>query len=243
MGEPRPPVLVVCAHGTRDPGGRQVVREVVAAVADALPGVEVLEAFVDVHGPDVADVVAALPPAEGDAGAGVGVAGVVVPLLLAAGFHVHVDIARAVADRPDVLTTGALGPDDLLVDVLVDRLEAAGAQRGGPVVLAPAGSSDARAQADSAQMAARLATRWGGPVSLGYAAGPVPTVAEAVAAAREQSGGAPVAVASYLLAPGFFQQRVEAAGADVVTGPVAPDPRVVEIVLARYRAALEAPRG
>jgi sirohydrochlorin ferrochelatase len=227
----------VCAHGTRDPGGRQVVREVVDAVAEALPGVEVLEAFVDVHGPDVADVVAALPPAEGDA------AGVVVPLLLAAGYHVHVDIARAVADRPDVLTTGALGPDDLLVDVLVDRLEAAGAQRGGPVVLAPAGSSDARAQADSAQMAARLAARWGGPVSLGYAAGPLPTVAEAVATAREQSGGAPVAVASYLLAPGFFQQKVEAAGADVVTGPVAPDPRVVEIVLARYRAALEAPGG
>ena len=49
----------------------------------------------------------------------------------------------------------------------------------------------------------------------------------------------PVAVASYLLAPGFFQGRVEASGADVVTGPVAPDPRVVEIVVSRYRAALE----
>ena len=77
----------------------------------------------------------------------------VVPLLLAAGYHVHVDIARAVADRPDVRSTGALGPDDLLVDVLVERLEAAGAERGGAVVLAPAGSSDARAQADSADMA------------------------------------------------------------------------------------------
>ena len=161
------------------------------------------------------------------------------PLLLAAGYHVHVDIAEAVADRPDVRTAGALGPDDLLVDVLVDRLVAAGAERGWPVVLAPAGSSDARAQADSADMAERLAARWGGPVSLGYAAGPAPAVADAVAAAREASGGMPVAVASYLLAPGFFQGRVEASGADVVTGPVAPDPRVVEIVLSRYRAALE----
>ena len=54
------------------------------------------------------------------------------------------------------------------------------------------------------------------------------------------AGGEPVAVASYLLAPGFFQRRVEESGADVVTGPVAPHPLVVEIVLARYRAALEA---
>jgi hypothetical protein len=49
-----------------------------------------------------------------------------------------------------------------------------------------------------------------------------------------------VAAASYLLAPGFFQQRVEQSGADVVTGPIAPHPKVVDIVVARYRAALEA---
>ena len=231
--------LVLCAHGTRDPLGRATVGEVARAVADRLPGVEVLEAFVDVHGPEVDAVVARLPQAPGSGGAGAaGVAGVVVPLLLSAGYHVHVDIARAVAERPDVRTAGALGPDDLLVDVLVDRLGAAGAGRGWPVVLAPAGSSDARAQADSADMAERLAARWGGPVSLGYAAGPAPAVADAVGTAREASGGMPVAVASYLLAPGFFQGRVEASGGDVVTGPVAPDPRVVEIVLARYRAAL-----
>ncbi len=227
--------LVLCAHGTRDPLGRETVRAVLAAVAERLPGVEVLEAYVDVHGPEVAEVVAGLPVAPGDA-----VAGVVVPLLLAAGYHVHVDIAQAVADRADVRSTGALGPDDLLVDVLVERLEAAGAQRGGVVVLAPAGSSDARAQADSADMAARLEQRWGGTVHLGYAAGPVPTVADAVVSARSLAGGEPVAVASYLLAPGFFQRRVEESGADVVSGPVAPHPKVVDIVVARYRSALEA---
>ncbi|HET7820418.1 MAG TPA: CbiX/SirB N-terminal domain-containing protein [Ornithinibacter sp.] len=227
--------LVLCAHGTRDPLGRETVRAVLAAVAERLPGVEVLEANVDVHGPEVARLVASLPAARGDA-----VAGVVVPLLLAAGYHVHVDIAQAVADRADVRSTGALGPDDLLVDVLVERLEAAGAQRGGVVVLAPAGSSDARAQADSADMAARLERRWGGTVHLGYAAGPVPTVADAVASARSLAAGEPVAVASYLLAPGFFQRRVEESGADVVTGPVAPHPKVVDLVVARYRSALEA---
>ena len=69
----------------------------------------------------------------------------------------------------------------------------------------------------------------------------MPTVADAVAAARARTDGAPVAVASYLLAPGSFQRRVEAAGSDVVTGPLAPDPRIVEIVVARYRDALRGP--
>jgi sirohydrochlorin ferrochelatase len=70
--------LVVCAHGTRDPVGRETVSAVVAAVSARLPGVPVLEAYVDVHGPDVAEVVAGLP-------VGDGVSGVVVPLLLAGG--------------------------------------------------------------------------------------------------------------------------------------------------------------
>ena len=235
MPEQRQPALVLCAHGTRDPLGRQTVREVLSAVAERLPGVEVLEAYVDVHGPEVAEVVAGLPRTDGDA-----VAGVVVPLLLAAGYHVHVDIAGAVAGRADVRSAAALGPDDLLVDVLVERLAAAGAEPGCQLVLAPAGSSDARAQADSADMAARLHDRWGATVHLGYAAGPVPTVAEAVATARAAAGGRPVAVASYLLAPGYFQRRVEESGADVVTGPIAPHPLLVDVVLARYRAALEA---
>ena len=128
MPEPRAPALVLCAHGTRDPLGRETVRAVLGAVAERLPGVEVLEAYVDVHGPEVAEVVAALPRAEGGT-----VAGVVVPLLLAAGYHVHVDIAAAVAGRPDVRATGALGPDDLLVDVLVERLAAAGSASRGSV--------------------------------------------------------------------------------------------------------------
>jgi sirohydrochlorin ferrochelatase len=68
----------------------------------------------------------------------------------------------------------------------------------------------------------------------------VPTVADAVAAARASAPGGPVTVASYLLAPGFFQRRLEESGADVVTGPVAPHPLVVDLVLARYRSALEA---
>ena len=226
-----PPVLVACGHGTRDPGGRAVVSALVAEVAARLPGVEVREAYVDVHGPAVGEVVAALPGrADGT------LAGVVVPLLLAAGYHVRVDLAAAVHDRPDVVVAPALGPDDRLVDVLVDRLAAAGVPDGARVVLAPAGSSDERARADSRETARRLAERRGAPASVGYAAGPRPPVACAVTSARVD--GAPrVAVASYLLAPGHFQRRLEESGADVVTAALLPDPRVVEIVVDRYRAA------
>lgn len=224
--------LVVCAHGTRDAEGRAVVRGVVDAVAAALPGVAVHEAYVDVHGPEVAEVVAGLPQVHGP-----GPSGVVVPLLLAAGYHVHVDLADAVRSRPDVVVTAALGPDDRLVDVVLDRLAAARVGHDAAVVLAPAGSSDVRAQADSAEVAGRLAARRPGPVGLGYAAGPTPSVAEEVARLRRE-GASSVAVASYLLAPGFFQRRLEAAGADAVSAPLAPDPRVVAVVVDRYRAAL-----
>lgn len=233
------PALVLCAHGTRDPDGRAAVRSVVDEVAALLPGVDVHEAFVDVHGPFVADVVAGLPakdPADAAAPAGA-LAGVVVPLLLAGGYHVHVDIAEAVASRNDVVATPALGPDDRLVDGVLDRLRQAGAPRGAAVVLVAAGSSDERAQADSAEVARRLAERWDGPVTLGFAAGPAPSAADAVRAARAAAPGR-VVVASYLLAPGFFQRRVEACGADVVTGPVLPDARVAEIVGERYRTAV-----
>ncbi len=226
------PALVVCGHGTRDTEGRAAVAAVVRAVVERLPDVDVREAYVDVHGPEVAEVVGSLPrPADGR------LAGVVVPLLLAAGYHVRVDIARAVEGRPDVVATAALGPDDRLVDLVLDRMASAGVPDDTAVVLAPAGSSDERAQADSAETARRLQARSGRPVRLAFAAGPQPTVPDAVAAARAD-GAAHVTVASYLLAPGVFQRRIEGSGADLVTDPLLPDARVVDVVVDRYRTAL-----
>lgn len=226
------PVLVVCAHGTREPAGRAAVADLVAAVAARLPGVQVRQAYVDVHGPEVAGVVSSLPAV------GQGrVCGVVVPLLLAAGYHVRVDLAQAVRDRPDVVVTPALGPDDRLVDIVLDRMAAGPVPPGAAVVLAPAGSSDERSQADSREVARRLSARAGVPVRVGYAAGPGPSVPDAVAQARAGAAAA-VVVASYLLAPGVFQRRLEEAGADLVTGPLLPDGRVVDVVVDRYRAAV-----
>ena len=224
------PVLVGCSHGTDDPDGRAAVRSILTGVAAARPDLDVREAFVDVQQPEVADVVA--HALDGDASAAV-----VVPLLLSVGFHVKVDIAQAV-DQPGATAASPLGPDPLLVDILVDRLEEAGLADDDSVVLAAAGSTDPAAALAVESVAAGLADRVPQPVTIGYGAGAEPRVAAAVETARaDLPPGGRVVVASYLLAPGYFYDRVLEAGADAVAAPLAPDDRLVEIVLDRYDAA------
>lgn len=222
------PILIGCAHGTKSAAGRETVRAVLDAVRLALPGVDVREAYVDVHGPFLSDVLAEIPVAHE------GRSAVVVPLLLAAGYHVYHDIAEAVADRPDVVATAALGPDDRLTAIVVDRLRAAHVSRDATLVLAVAGSSDPRAQADTEAAAEMLRGTWKGPVRVAFAAGHAPSVADAVRSARNYGEDGTVAVASFLLAPGVFQARLSQAGADVVTPALAPHPELVSIVIDRY---------
>jgi sirohydrochlorin ferrochelatase len=196
--------------------------------------VPVVEAYVDVHGPYVRDVVA---EHGGDA--------VVVPLLLAAGFHVRVDIAEAVAPWPAAVTSPALGPDDRLTDLLDERLRAAGVLPDDAVVRAAAGSSDDAADASVRAQADLLSAVRRRPVTVAYGAARGPRVGEEVARLRRREPR--VAVASYLLATGHFHRRVLAAGADAVTAPLLdaddPDPRLVALVLDRYRGAVPAAGG
>lgn len=221
------PVLVGCSHGTDSRAGRAAIASILVDVAHARPGLDVREAFVDVQEPEVADVVTdalAAAPA------------VVVPLLLSVGFHTKVDVAAAV-DRPGAAASGPLGPDPRLVEILVDRLAAAGLAADDAVVLAAAGSSDPAA-ADAVRVVADgLAARLGRDVVVGFGAGAHPRVPAAVEQARAGvTPGGRVVVASYLLAPGYFLDRVLEAGADVVTDALAPDPRLAEVVLDRYDA-------
>ena len=229
---PSGPVLVACGHGTRDPAGRRVLAELRLDVARARPGVEVVAASVDVQMPRLPDVVARLS-AEGRES-------VIVPLLLSAGYHVRVDVAGAVATSGGLATAGAaLGPDPVLVHVLLDRLLEAGAAPDALVVLAAAGSSDSRAVADVEQVAADLAARRGSPVLPAFLSAASPGVAEAVDRLRAARPGAgQVVVATYLLAPGDFSRRLAGAGADLVTAPLAPHPLLAELVLRRYDEAL-----
>jgi len=227
------PILILCAHGTRDPAGQASVEAMAEAVRARL-GVDVRLAYVDVQEPSIDEVVLGIPERED------GVAAVVVPYLLAGGYHVHVDIADAVRTRPDVVTAPALGPHPRLIAIVRDRIAAAAVHPTATLVLAPAGSSDSRSQADTERTLDQLRLAWDGPVRVGYAAGIEPTVAQAVAAARangEYEEDSDVAVVSYLLSPGFFQDRLGEAGADHVTAPLAPDERLVDIIADRYRDA------
>jgi sirohydrochlorin ferrochelatase len=227
------PVLIACAHGTRNPTGRRLVAELALAARSLRPGLETTAAFVDVQPPTVVDVVAGLSAA--------GRPAVVVPLLLSGGYHVHVDIAGAVAGAAGTVAARPLGPDPRLVEVLHDRLVSAGADPRDPrtaVVLAAAGSSDVRAVADVESTADLLQRTWAGPVTTGYGSAATPTVPDAVAAAR-RAGAERVVVASYLLAPGHFHDKLAGAGADVVTAPLLPDDRIAAVLLDRYDVALE----
>jgi sirohydrochlorin ferrochelatase len=225
--------LIACAHGTRNPTGRRLIAELALAARSLRPGLETTAAFVDVQPPTVVDVVAGLSAA--------GRPAVVVPLLLSGGYHVHVDIAGAVAGAPGTVAARPLGPDPRLVEVLHDRLVSAGADPRDPltaVVLAAAGSSDVRAVADVESTADLLQRTWAGPVTTGYGSAATPTVPDAVAAAR-RAGAQRVVVASYLLAPGHFHDKLAGAGADVVTTPLLPDDRIAAVLLDRYDVALE----
>lgn len=218
--------LLLAAHGTRDPAGAVVTERVAAQAAVAL-GVSVAACFVDVRRPSPADALAELPgPC------------VVVPMFLAAGYHVRVDVPAQLdaTGRRDVLLGQAFGPDPALVAAAADRLVAAGARADDAVVLAVAGSSDPYAQADGAHAARRLGRVLGRPVTLATIATGGPRVGEAVAALR--AGGAQrVAVASWLLAPGLFQRHLDGCDADVVAGPLADHPAVLDLVMHRYHAA------
>ena len=227
------PILILCAHGTRDAAGQATIQAMAERVHQRL-GVEVRLAFVDVQEPSIDEVVLGIPERE------LGIAGVVVPYLLAGGYHVHVDIANAVRSRPDVVAALPLGPDPRLISIVRDRVAEAAVHPTATLVLAAAGSSDERSQADTERTLGALRLAWDGPVRLGYAAGVEPTVAQAVEAARRFGEGeedGDVAVVSYLLSPGFFQDRLCEAGADHVTDPLAPDDRLIDIIADRYRDA------
>lgn len=64
-----------------------------------------------------------------------------------------------------------------------------------------------------------------------------PTVAERVARLRERGHGR-VVVASWLLAPGLFHDRLAHAGADAVADPLCPAPAIAHAVVDRYRQAV-----
>lgn len=228
------PALLAVSHGTSCPIGQASVAALVEAVGRSRADLHVAGGFVDVQQPDVPATLGSIEPER---------PAVVVPLLLSAGFHVHVDLVEDLdaTDRPTALGR-AMGPDERLVAVLVRRLEALHVTPDDRIVLGAAGSTDARAVADCVDMGRRLESRLRVPVETAFVSAAQPSVPDAVAAARASHPRGRVIIATYLLAPGYFARLLEAAGADLVTPPLlhlgeVPDPGIVDLVVDRYEEA------
>jgi sirohydrochlorin ferrochelatase len=223
--------LVMVAHGTRRPGGVAMIGDLAAQVSTLL-GATVRVAFVDVLGPTPGELLSryAAPCDVRPA--------IVVPAFLSRGYHVRSDLPAHVAGsgHPNVTVTPALGPGRQITQLLADQLAQTGWYPGDSVILAAAGTSDRRARADLRSAATLLAALTGSRVDLGFAATGDPDVRTAVAEARRR-GAQRVAVASYLLADGLFQERLHASGADLVTRPLGTHPGLARLIADRFVSA------
>jgi sirohydrochlorin ferrochelatase len=248
------PSLVAVAHGSRDPRAAATVSELLEVVRERAGELDVRAAFLDHSAPSLPQALSSLD----------GRPAVVVPLLLTAAYHTRTDIpaqlAAAAAAEPELSAAcaGPLGPHPLLTAALMRRLGEAGVAVGDPgaraatgVVLAAAGSSDQKANATIAAIAARWQREHGWRAVLpAYASGAGPRPAEAVAALRSAryntAGDGPVVVATYLLAPGYFADKVRdtalGAGAAAVSGVLGAAPEVADTVIERYLGAVSAAR-
>ncbi|PNG23463.1 sirohydrochlorin chelatase [Streptomyces cahuitamycinicus] len=236
------PVLLVIAHGSRDPRHAATVHALVRRVRATRPDVRVETGFLDFNVPSVQGVLESL--------AVQGVRDVVaLPLLLTRAFHAKADIPAVLADAPPQLRihqADVLGPSPLLTAALERRLHEAGLtpadKSSTGVVLASAGSTDPEAIAVIAEIAREWRhTGWCAVrpafASAGSPAG-FPRTEDAVRELRTL-GCSRVAVAPYVLAPGFLPDRIArgAAQADVLADVLGPAPEVARVVLERYEAA------
>lgn len=252
--------LIAASHGTDNSDGAKAIANLVTKVnerlnpADSANSTRVLEAFVDVQQPDVPTVLSQTLPTQTNTDA---VAATIVPLLLATGYHVRQDIADAAFEHSkgldaefEVRISPALGPDQRMVDVLVQRLHEAGyanpaqapAGSGDLVVLTVAGSSDARAQAETQRVKAMLEASLGQPVELAFLSAAEPKLKDLVPKLKFQNPRKRIVISTYLLAPGYFSGLLQSVGAHLVTEPLlSPDlptpQQLIDVVIERYKEA------
>jgi sirohydrochlorin ferrochelatase len=233
--------VILTAHGSADPRSAEVTHGVAEEIRLLRPGIDVRVAFCEKSTPNLRDVLADL---RGPA--------VVTPLLLASAYHARVDIPTivdesAAGQRGEVLQTDTLGEDRRLVELLRRRLAEIGVDshhRDTGVVITAVGSTHARANANTATLAAALATdtAWAG-VRVAFAT-TEPSVSYAIDELR-RTGVSRIALAPWFIAPGRITDRVAAiaAAADVaVAEPLGAHPLLAATVLDRVDRALLALR-
>ncbi|MET9551646.1 sirohydrochlorin chelatase [Streptomyces sp. NPDC006645] len=237
------PVLVVVAHGSRDPRHAATVHALLRRVRALRPGLRVEAGFLDFNAPSVPRVLERLD-AEGVRDV------VALPLLLTRAFHAKSDIpavlgeARARLPRLAVRQADVLGPSSLLTDALERRLYEAGLRPGDKgstgVVLASAGSSDPEAIAVIAHVAREWRRTGWCAVRPAFASASLPRTEDAVRELRSE-GVRRVAVAPYVIAPGRLPDRIargaHGSGADVLADVLGPAPELARLLVRRYEAA------
>ncbi|MEY7975190.1 sirohydrochlorin chelatase [Streptomyces pilosus] len=232
------PVLLVVAHGSRDPRHAATVHDLVRLVRSLRPGLRVETGFLDFNVPSVQGVLESLD-AEGVREV------VALPLLLTRAFHAKSDIPAVLAEAPPRLRirqADVLGPSPLLLAALERRLYEAGLtpadKSSTGVVLASAGSSDPEAIAVIAEIAREWRHTGWCAVRPAFASASLPRTEQAVRELRAL-GCARVAVAPYVLAPGRLPDRIArgADRADVLADVLGPAPEVARVLLERYDAA------
>ncbi|MDT0543180.1 MULTISPECIES: sirohydrochlorin chelatase [Streptomyces] len=240
---PSPPVLLVIAHGSRDPRHAATVAALCARVRSLRAGLRVEAAFLDFNAPRVGQVLDRLA-AEGARDV------VALPLLLTRAFHAKADIPAVLrettARHPGLRVRQAevLGPSPLLISALERRLYEAGLRPGDRsstgVVLASAGSTDPEAIAVIAEIAREWRHTGWCAVRPAFASATLPRTEDAVRALRAE-GARRVAVAPYVIAPGRLPDRIahgaREAGADVLAGVLGPAPELARLLLRRYDEA------
>ncbi|MDX6199185.1 MAG: sirohydrochlorin cobaltochelatase [Actinomycetota bacterium] len=235
-------VLLGVAHGSKDDGAQQVVRDLLSTVERLRPGLRTQPAYLDNASPSIATAIARLAREGADDLA-------VVPLLLTPASHSKSDVAGSVQSarrkHPDVRFSYGrpLGPHPVLVDVLAQRLLEAGATSGDAVVLVANGALDPDANAQVAATARLLFERAGhASVEIAFASATKPTLPEVLDRLR-RLGVARAAVAQYFLGPGRLPAAVakSAAGAGfevIVSQPLGAHDSLAELILQRYDEAL-----
>lgn len=228
------PTLLLVAHGSRDPRFADTARRVRRAVAARLPGVAVRLSFLDLGAPLLTDELTALDGAV-----------IVVPLLLAPGYHSEVDIPRLVAEvehpPATVRVTEVVGRASL-TEALADRLIEAGLRDDDGILLTAVGSSNPTAGLLVRRRAVELGTRLHRPVDVVFATQLGSHDGRLRAAIRRlrHTGARRIVMSPYFLSAGLLTERVEnaldrCAPGSVVAGPIGTHAALTHTIETLYR--------
>lgn len=219
--------LVAFAHGSQDPHHATDIEVLMDKVREQRPGLNVVVKYLEFSRSPVSEMVYLANSANARP--------VAVPLLLSRGYHLCTDV-EIVARQGNLIAAKPLGPDDDLIDVMVQELSVSGARLDAPIILAAAGSRNELGRADVAMVSSMLQGRLGVQVTTAYLGSVGPHINQV--AARFRNSGLEFSICSYLLSRGKFHSSLYSLGSKWVTRPLGSSQSVATLILRRYDQAL-----